>query len=351
MKRRFLRIWKWEFWPFWVFYIPIYFYWLYLSLRARSFFFFSAANPLMELGGFSNYSKYNVLKNIPKQYLPRTILVEQGLHPASLASILHEHGLRFPMIAKPDRGERGKKVRKVHSFEELLSYLQASPEETILQEFIDYPLEFGVMYYRAPNESRGHISSVVQKEFLSVRGDGVSTVEDLILADSRSSLFLEHVQKSYPQQLKEIPEKGSKFIVEPIGNHSRGTIFLNANHLIKPKLVEVFDRISHQIEGFYFGRYDIKVQKLEDLYTGNNIRILELNGANSEPAHIYDPKMPIFKAYRYLFKHWRALYQISIQNHSLGVRYMDQKDGFQMMYRSLTSQSSPLEMPPQANHG
>ncbi len=351
MKKRFLRIWKWEFWPFWVFYIPIYFYWFYLSLRARSFFFFSAANPLMELGGFSNYSKYNVLKNIPPQFLPRTILVDHTMHPASLATTIQSHGLHFPIIAKPDRGERGKKVRKVQSFEDLVSYLQAMPGDTILQEFIEYPLEFGVMYYRAPNEVRGHISSVVQKEFLSVIGDGSSTVEDLIRADSRSSLFLEHIQKNYPLQLKKIPKPGEKFIVEPIGNHSRGTIFLNANHLIKPKLVEVFDQISHQIDGFYFGRYDIKVPKLEDLYTGKNIRILELNGANSEPAHIYDPKMPILKAYRYLFKHWRALYRISIQNHSRGVAYMDQKNGFQMVYRSLTSQPAPLDMPPQPNHG
>ena len=63
-----------------------------------------------------------------------------------------------------------------------------------------------------------------------------------------------------------------------IGNHARGTTFLNANHLITPQLIDVFDAISKQVEGYNFGRYDIRVPSLEDLYAGRNIKILELNG-------------------------------------------------------------------------
>jgi hypothetical protein len=31
-------------------------------------------------------------------------------------------------------------------------------EEYVIQEFIDYPLEFGILYYRMPGEENGHIT-------------------------------------------------------------------------------------------------------------------------------------------------------------------------------------------------
>ncbi len=330
------KIYKWEYWPFWLFYIPIYFYWFYLSLRAKSFFFFSAANPLMELGGFSNYSKYNVLSNIPVRYLPKTLLISSDYQKKHIQLILQKHGLQFPIIAKPDRGERGKGVMKIDTWVELEQYLYQARQAVILQEFIDYPLELGVMYYRLPNEKKGHVSSVVQKKFLSVTGDGTSTVKQLVLDHPRAHLYLKHLSEKYPEKLQEIPSQGEEILLEPIGNHSRGTTFLDANHLINAQLEEVFDKISRQIGGFYFGRYDLKVKNLSDLYTGENIKIMELNGANSEPAHIYDPQMPILKAYKYLFKHWKRLYHISIQNHEMGIRYTDQRDAFTQVLKQLT---------------
>ena len=48
---------------------------------------------------------------------------------------------------------------------------------------------------------------------------------------------------------------------------------------------------------------------------------MELNGAASEPAHIYDPNMSLLKAYRHLFAHWQRLFEISIENHHNGVPY------------------------------
>lgn len=328
MRKLWLKIYKWEFWAFWFFYIPVYFYWIYLSIRARNFFFFSAANPSMEMGGFSTYSKYNILKNIPSQYIPQTILLEAQENKQSLLEFLAKHNLQFPLIAKPDIGERGKKVSKIKNVEELWDYISIYQEKIILQEFIDYPLEFGIMYYRFPNQETGKISSLVQRDFLKVVGNGSSTVSELLKKDKRNFIFLEHIQKNYPEISKQIPVQGEVKLLEPIGNHSRGTIFRNANNLINEELTELFDKISTQIPGFYFGRYDLKVPSLEDLYAGKNIKIVELNGANSEPAHIYDPHNAIWRAYRDLFKHWRILYRISRKNHDLGVPYMPSLTGF-----------------------
>ncbi|MFK7900869.1 MAG: hypothetical protein AB8B61_08940, partial [Cyclobacteriaceae bacterium] len=100
-----------------------------------------------------------------------------------------------------------------------------------------------------------------------------------------------------------------------------GATFYNVNQLINDQLEEVFDRIAIPIEGFYFGRFDFKVASIEDLYKGKTIQIVELNGANSEPTHIYDPEMPLMKAYKAMFSHWKALYEVSKANHKKGVAY------------------------------
>ncbi|OJJ18022.1 hypothetical protein BKI52_29670 [marine bacterium AO1-C] len=327
-KQRLFKIYKWEFWPFWFFYIPVYFYWAYSWIRTRSMFFFSAANPAMEMGGFIDYSKIDIFKKIPGDILPNMVFISTPKDKENIENILAIKGLEFPLIAKPDKGERGKDVAKIKNLEDLKTYLAAAKEQIILQEFITHPLEFGIMYYRLPNEDRGHITSVVQKEFLTVCGNGASTVRELMRSNQRTALYEEHVEMSYPELLEQVPAEGEKKLLEPIGNHCRGTVFRNANHLINEHMVEVFDNFSKQIDGFYFGRYDIKVPSLEDLYAGKNIVLMELNGANSEPAHIYDPNMDIWTAYTHLIKHWRILYKISVQNHKRGVHYMSRKVAF-----------------------
>jgi hypothetical protein len=62
--------------------------------------------------------------------------------------------------------------------------------------------------------------------------------------------------------------KGTTQLLEPIGNHCRGTIFRDKGDLISDPLCEVFDTISKSIEGFYYGRFDLRVRSMEDLIKG-----------------------------------------------------------------------------------
>ena len=62
------------------------------------------------------------------------------------------------------------------------------------------------------------------------------------------------------------------------------------------------------------------MKSVEDLYKGENIRIMELNGASSEPGHIYDPSLSLFKAYKDLLNHWKRLADISNENIKLGIK-------------------------------
>ncbi len=279
------------------------------------------------MGGFCAYSKYGILKQIDPALLPKTLCINASTqNPEEIILSLKQSGIDFPLIIKPDIGERGRGVEKITDVKILLNYLLANPHTLLIQEYINYPLELGIMYHRLPGQTKGSITSVVQKEFLSVCGDGKSTLIQLFERSKRARYHLDMLMKLHAKDLQKVLPTNEVLELVSIGNHCRGTTFLNANHLITPALQDIFDKISCRIDGFYFGRYDIRVPHLDDLYAGRNIKILELNGANSEPAHIYDPDMSIFKAYRHLFSHWHNLFEVSICNHRNGTAFMSVSD-------------------------
>ncbi|TAF68018.1 MAG: D-alanine--D-alanine ligase [Cytophagales bacterium] len=312
---------KWEFWPYWFFYLPIYFYWIWLSIKAKSLTFFTLANPSMFLGGFVGYSKYESIKQIPKHYQPKTIFFQQS--PESAAVVLkamEEAQIQFPIILKPDKGERGFNVEKIDDESALTHYFRNQPQEIILQEYINLPTEFGIMYHKIPNQTKANIHSIVQKEFLVVKGNGKDDLKHLIENEPRCLLHQQTLLKKYQDALAEIiPNNEYKILVE-IGNHSRGTTFLNANHLINEQLVHIFEQIVKDIPEFYFGRFDIRAENYQQLLEGN-FKIIEINGVNSEPAHIYDPHYRLLNAYKDLLYHWHIIYLISQQNHQRGFPY------------------------------
>lgn len=320
------RLTNWEYWPFEVVYLPVFGYWLWLSLKARSLFFFSAANPSIATGGMLGESKFQILEKIDDSIKPKTLLVEVPSGFQEVLADIRTKGIHFPMIAKPDVGERGWKVEKIHTETELRSYHRAMRINYLIQAYVDEPVEIGLFYYRFPGKKQGVISSIVRKEFLTLTGDGQSTIQNLIAGNERARLQYDVLTQRYPERMGEVLAAGEETALVPIGNHCRGTKFLNGNHLITPQLQQVFDHISQSIDGFYYGRYDIRCQSLEDLYAGK-IKILELNGAGAEPAHIYDPGFSFWEAYRVLFRHWRVLYQISRANHRSGTAYMTFGEG------------------------
>jgi len=100
----------------------------------------------------------------------------------------------------------------------------------------------------------------------------------------------------------------------PYGNHSRGAKFIDLQHRITPALEASIDNICRQIKGFYFGRLDIRFNSWEELEQGRAFSVIEVNGAGSEPTHIYDPAHSIWFAWKEIYRHWKILYQISMQN-------------------------------------
>ncbi len=302
------RILKFEYWPFWVFYTPVTLIWIWFSLRMRTVVYFSAANPRFFLGGLMLYDKYKAIAHIDSKYLPKV-----KFYNIPQTEGFHESDFKFPLIFKPNIGERGKDVELIWNSKQLHHMVDKSEENFMLQDYIDYPLEFGVLYYRYPSGKSG-ITSIVGKQFLYVEGDGISTLKNLILKNIRAENRLDYFKEKFGSRFNEVLPKDAKLLLEEIGNHCRGTTFTNENHLITDQLVSVFDSISESIPDFYYGRFDLKVPSLEDFYKGENIKIFELNGVNSEPAHIYEPGYGLLNAYKDVYENQRIVYEISKEN-------------------------------------
>lgn len=327
LKSNFLiKLRSWEYWPFGIIQAPIFLYWLWLSLKSRSLLFFSASNPGILTGGMFGESKFDVLKKLPKAVKPESLLIQ---HPTSTQGIIEKiktENFSFPLIFKPDLGERGWMVKKINSEEDIAPYLKNVKWDFIIQEFVNLSLEFSVFYARHPKEKKGKVTSITRKEMLKVMGDGRSTLQSLILSKDRAKLQWPVLKNNFKDQLNNVLDTGREIELVSIGNHCLGTTFVNCNHLINEKLSDSFDQISKEVDGFFFGRYDLRTASIQDLENGK-IMVMELNGCGAEPSHIYHPGASLRKAIRDLFIHWHTIYKISATNHQLGVPYLPWKEG------------------------
>lgn len=299
--------------------------------QGQIFFFFAAANPSIEYGGFLMESKKKIYDLLPPGYYPPTIYITAGTAADAVLRQVNAAGFTYPMIAKPDIGGQGRGVKKLHNEAELIAYAGVSPLDYLVQQFITQPNEVGVFYYRYPGEARGHVSGIVRKELLAVQGDGRSTIHQLLLKDKRFILQLQALQKLYGDGLLEVLAAGEIKELVPYGNHARGAKFLDDSHLADEAFTSSMDALCQQVEGFYYGRLDIRYHTWEELRQGKNISVIELNGAGSEPTHMYDPRHGLFFAWKEIVRHWIILWRISRTNHKKGVPYLSGKQGLQLM--------------------
>lgn len=327
-----IKLFNWEYWPFYAVYGPLYPYWLWLSLKAHSFFFFSAANPWIRNAGFAMERKQKIYDLMPAYCYPKTVFCEAPATGTQVWQTLLRKDFRFPLIAKPDIGQRGLQVKLLPTRADLDKYAAQSKVDFLVQEYVDYTNEAGIFYYRMPGSERGRISGIVGKEFLSVVGNGQATVEALLLKEDRYVLQLPALRKIYGAVLQEVPEAGVYLTLSPYGNHARGARFTDLTKHCTPALEKVIDELCRQLPEFYYGRLDIRYRSWEELCAGTHFSVIELNGAGSEPAHIYDPGHSLWYAWKEIARHWRLLYDISRENATRkGMRLMSTKAGLKML--------------------
>ncbi|MBK6940032.1 MAG: alpha/beta fold hydrolase [Planctomycetes bacterium] len=321
--RRFTR---WEYWPAWAFYPPVLLYVAWLALRHRSLRVLTAANPGIDASGIVGESKSAILRLLDhdeaREHVARFVVVERGGDPAARTAraleFMERESLTFPVVVKPDIGQRGSGVRIVQDADELARALESARSlDLLVQEHAPGP-EFGVFYVRHPSETRGRIFSITEKRLPHVLGDGCSTLETLILRDARAVCVAPTYFALHGDRLEHVPAAGEAVRLAHIGNHCRGALFLDGAALRTELLELALDRVCVPARGFFFGRFDLKVASVEDLKAGRAFKIVELNGLTSEATHIYDPKHGLLTAYRVLFAQWRHAFAIAEHNARCG---------------------------------
>jgi membrane protein DedA with SNARE-associated domain len=320
-----------------ILYIPVGLYYIFLGLRYRSLTLPSASNPNIETGGFMGESKASVMQmvgNDQQSWIAEFVTMhrngvagEEDLKNA--LTLMKEKKLEFPIVAKPDIGWNGYGVRLVDDNIHLLQYISSFPHEEniVLQRPVPYDGEAGVFYVRIPGEPKGKIYSITLRYFPFVTGDGKSSLRELIRNDERTKLradyYLggksEHVGFR-DEDLDKVPSPGELVRLSFIGSLRVGGLYRNASHLITPELSDRFDKIAQSMPEFYFGRFDVRFESIEQLMKGEGFNIIEINGAGAEAIQAWDPNVGLFSLYREFFKAYRLLFKIGNLNRERGFK-------------------------------
>lgn len=309
-----------EFWPNWLLYLPLIPYIAFQSIRSirrgcvssLGFGSIASVNDRIPLGGLIGESKSDILDHLdPKCVLQYLSVPRSRKNPEEVLRRMRENGLNFPVILKPDAGQRGQGVKRIDDETSLRRELENSYVDSIIQEFHPGPFEAGIFYYRLPGERTGRIFSITRKVFPFLIGDGHSSLSTLVDSHPRFRIQKEVFKKRFSSVWNQIPPPGEKIRLAEAGNHCQGTLFLDGSEWITPELEEKIDQISSRFPGFQFGRYDVRFSSLGKFLKGEDLHIVELNGVTSESTNIYDPRFSIQERYAILFRQWGLLFRIA----------------------------------------
>ena len=328
-----------EFWPSWIFYIPLAPWVALLALRFGPM-VFTAANPgVPNGGGVVGESKSQIASGFPPHipFLP-SAKIPAGASPeqrTDLArTILRERPELggFPAIMKPDFAQRGHAVRIVRSEQDIADYLATMHRDALIQKYHPGPVEIGLFWMRTPvngtplDQCPGEIFSITRKQFPILEGDGEKTLERLIWEHPRFRMQAHTFLERFTAMTDTVLPRGERLRLAQSGNHCQGTKFLDGADLITPELTAAVESIAQSFRdpvtgaAFDFGRFDIRCSSEEALRAGRDLAIVELNGTMSESTNIYDPHKPIWWVYGVLFRQWARLYRIGARRAAEGVR-------------------------------
>lgn len=319
-----LRVRRWEYWPPWLFYLPVVAYVARLMIRYRSPMIFTAANPAILAGGVVGESKIDILDSLAGagDRVAASHLIDGHLAAdqkrADATQFMTRAGLRLPVVLKPNQGQRGSGVVVARTPTQLEAYLTASRVDTVIQAYAP-GLEFGVFYYRFPHETMGRVLSITEKTLPTVVGDGQRTLEALILADPSTLGMARFHLAQHAHRLSVVPPAGRVESLGECGSHCRGATFTDGRLLLTTALERSVDAIARSFDGFFFGRFDVRSPSREAFMRGELV-VIELNGVTSEATHIYDARVGLREAYSTLFEQWRLAFAIGAENVAVGAR-------------------------------
>ena len=302
------------YWVSKLFYYQSVMYGFIFSLRFLSPTFFAAINPALPFGGMFDDRKSDAYKLLPDSYLPHTRVID---NPNDNLEKRVASEFNFPIIVKPDIGFKGFMVTKVDDLFQLQMILpQFGQRVILLQEYITFSKEFSILMYRYPKSNTIGVSSFIEKTYPKVVGDGIQTFESLIDTADNPFLKKDWIKKKHAESLHQILAVGEERQIDDVGNYSRGAAFHSYNHVIDQVLVNWATRFMGQIRGIDFCRVDLKADSIADLLK-DDFLVIELNGAKSEPLHIYDSRFTYLEIVKDIHTHWRIVKTIVKQRLSM----------------------------------
>ncbi len=310
---------RWEFWPGWLLYIPVVAWILFCGIRYRHWTAFTAANPGMDNGSVVGERKSRTLLPLQQRLpdsVPETHLIVPGdeLGMATVNQLAERYG--WPVVLKPDIGQRGRGVALIRNGEQARAYLESAAAAgfaTLAQAYVE-GIEYGVFVRRIPGTRSYEISSLTHKALPRLRGDGSSSLATLIRQHPRAWLISELLYQRHARRLADIIPAGQEFQLVELGAHCRGSEFRNAMDRLTPALLARMQEIAEAIPGFDFGRIDLRCPSAAALSDGHGLQVLEVNGVTSEPAHLYHPGTPLFTGLAGFCEHWTRAFALGNEN-------------------------------------
>lgn len=329
-----------EWWPAWLLYALVVPRLAALALRHRSLTVWTCVNPgISPGGGITGESKQAILRgfNDPRVLTQHTIGAHEPDRASRARELIHtEPALGgFPVIVKPEAGQRGSGVILVRTEAELDIAINATEGTACIQRHHPGPIEIGVFWTRDPatvgdertDTTQGRVFAVTRKVFPTITGDGESTLRQLVLAHRRYRLQAGAYLEQLGDRAGHVPSEGETVTLTSIGNHARGCRFEDGTDLITPEFSAAIDELARTWRGpngepFDFGRFDIRSSSDEAVRTATDLAVIELNGVTSEATNLYDPSWSARRAVRLLAEQWSIAFELGAARRRAGVTPM-----------------------------
>lgn len=313
-------------WPEFILRLPVIAQYLWLSFVYRSFSLFTLANRgLGDSGGVPAGSKYTSYKKLfennsfarERNLAVKMILLEEERNLEkrlnnALQAIEREQ-ITFPCVAKPEMGEGGIGVMICKNAAELKAWLAVNIDNAVIQEYVSGE-EYEVLWVRRPRHITGTITSVIQKDFVVIKGDGERNLEDLIWADDKSVNNGTLYEKLNFRNAMTKLDAGEKYQLAKAGTRIKGARYIYKPELKSAALAGTIDALVDAMgRDIHFMVLDIRVPDKESLVAGTQLRITSIKGAGATNTAIYDDYVRMGSAYNATYKQLHFCFSIGAE--------------------------------------
>ena len=203
-----------------------------------------------------------------------------------------------------------------------------------------HPLEHVLGTLDKADVPSGRIFSMNLSAPAQVVGDGASSLRQLILAAPLVARCRALQLEAQRERLHWIPPARETIVLAFARSLRLGATLTDARQLVTPALLARFDEIADGIKDFYFGRFDVRFERLAEFQCGENFQIVEVNGVGAEANHIWDANTTLRNAYKTLFAQYKLAFHIGHLNRQRGC----QPVGARALWRFFINQQRVLKL-------